>query len=178
MGPGHPGPSTRLGPRRPPGPDRDRISPKHYGILSLSLGPSAGQHRGNGRHNRQHPPNPRFGPFRRQAHDATALVDFAPAQLKNLTLPPARVVGEVEDILVRGWEVPADRFVVRMFEEPLARPAFLQSLRKDRPVVERASPNRQLQHPAECRGLAIHRRRRGPGRQARPPDRTESPPSS
>ena len=38
----------------------------------------------------------------------------------------------------------------------------------DRPVVERASPNRQLQHPAECRGLALHRRRRGPGRQARP----------
>ena len=142
--PGHPGPSTRLGPRRPPGPDRDRISPKHYGILSLSLGPSAGQHRGNGRHNRQHPPNPRVGPFRRQAHDAPALVDFASAQLQNLTLPPARVVGEVEDILVRGWEVPADRFGVRMFEEPLARPACLQSLRTG-PAGGRA---RQPESPA------------------------------
>ena len=64
--------------------------------------------------------------------------------------------------------VEQQKIGVRMFEEPLARPACLQSLRTDRPVVERASPNRQLQHPAACRGLAIHRRRRGPGRQARP----------
>ena len=44
----------------------------------------------------------------REPDDAARLVDFLPGEAEDLILAPPGVVGEVEDVLPRGWEVGAD----------------------------------------------------------------------
>ena len=61
-----------------------------------------------------------FEPGGREPDDATGLVDFVPGEAEDLVLAPARVVGEVEDVLPRGGQVGADGEVFGVFEEALA----------------------------------------------------------
>ena len=49
------------------------------------------------------------------------------------------------------------RFVLPVFEEPLARPVLLESLGEHGPLRQPLGSHRQLKHPAERRGLTIHR---------------------
>ena len=49
------------------------------------------------------------------------------------------------------------RFVLPVFEEPLAWPVLLESLWENGPLRQPLGSHRQLKHPAERRGLTIHR---------------------
>ena len=69
---------------------------------------------------RENPPHQRLRAGGREPDDAAGLVKFVPGEAEDLVLAPARVVGEVEDVLPRGGQVGADGEVLGVLEEALA----------------------------------------------------------
>ena len=65
-----------------------------------------------------------------------------PLQLQHLPLPPARVVGEVQHILVGGREVLPHGHILGVLEEPLARPILNQAVGKHGAPGPLARPDR------------------------------------
>ena len=47
----------------------------------------------------------RLRSIRTQANDPTLTIDFTPCEIQNLMFPPAGVIGEIQDILVRSRKV-------------------------------------------------------------------------
>ena len=52
--------------------------------------------------------------------DAAGPIDLVPGEAEDLVLAPARVVGEVEDVLPRSGQMGADGEVLGVLEEALA----------------------------------------------------------
>ena len=80
---------------------------------------------------------------------------LVPGEAEDLVLAPARVVGEVEDVLPRGGQVGADGEVLGVFEEALAGGILPQAVGEAGHGVEPAPVDGEGAHAVEGRGLAI-----------------------
>ena len=103
----------------------------------------------------ENPPHQRLRAGGREPDDAAGLVDFVPGEAEDLVLAPARVVGEVEDVLPRGGQVGADGEVFGVLEEALAGGILPQAVGEAGHGVEPAPVDGEGAHTVEGRGLAI-----------------------
>ena len=151
----HAGRLTGGAPRRAPAADGDAVAVEDQRAVGVAARPSPRQRLGNGLRNRQNPPHERLRAGGREPDDAAGLVKFVPGEAEDLILAPAGVVGEVEDILPRSWQVGADGEVLGVFEEALAGGILAQAVGEAGHGVEPAPVDGEGAHAVEGRGLAI-----------------------
>jgi hypothetical protein len=56
-----------------------------------------------------------------QANHAAIPIDLVPCGIQNLVLPPARVIGEIENVLIRTGQMLSNANVLVMLEKALTR---------------------------------------------------------
>ena len=123
--------------------------------VGVAARPPSGQRVGNGLRDRENSPHQRLRAGGREPDDAAGLVKFVPGEAEDLILAPARVVGEVEDVLPRGGQVGADGEVFGVFEEALAGGILPQAVGEAGHGVEPAPVDGEGAHAVEGRGFAI-----------------------
>ena len=89
-------------PRRAPAADRDPIAVEDERAVGVAARPPSRQGLGNGGRDGEHPPHQGLRARGREPDDAAGPIDLVPGEAEDLVLAPARVVGEVEDVLPRG----------------------------------------------------------------------------
>src|SRR5687768_16589423 len=92
--------STRVRPRLLPVALRDAILLEDQHVAFLLDGGAAIEHALERRRDGQDAPAPSLRPRRIESNDTTCEVDFRPRQLSDFPPSPARVIGEVENVLV------------------------------------------------------------------------------
>ena len=151
----HAGRLTGGAPRRAPAADGDAVAVEDQRAVGVAACPPSREGLGNGVRDRENPPHQRFRAGGREPNDAAGLVDFVPGEAEDLVLAPARVVGEIEDVLPRGGQVGADGEVLGVFEEALAGGILAQAVGEAGHGVEPAPVDGEGAHAVEGRGLAI-----------------------
>ena len=151
----HPGRLAGGAPRRAPAADRDPIAVEDERTVGVAAGPPARQRLGNGGRDGEDASHQRLRAGRREPDDAARLVDFLPGEAEDLILAPPGVVGEIEDVLPRGWEVDADGEVFGVLEEALAGGILAEAVGEAGHGIEPAPVDGERAHTMEGRGLAI-----------------------
>ena len=116
----HPGGLAGGAPCGAPAPDGDAIAVKDQRAVGVAACQPSRQGLGDGLRDRKNPPHQGLRARGREPDDTAGLVNLIPGETKDLLLAPARVVGEVEDVLPRGGQVGADGEVFGVLEETLA----------------------------------------------------------
>ena len=89
-------------PRRAPAADRDPIAVEDERAVGVAARPPSRQGLGNGGRDGEHSPHQGLRARGREPDDAAGPIDLVSGEAEDLVLAPARVVGEVEDVLPRG----------------------------------------------------------------------------
>ena len=127
-----------------------RITP-----IGVAACPPSVQRVGDGGRDRENPPDQRLRARGREPDDAAGPIDLVPAEAEDLLLAPAGVVGEVEDVLPRGWQVGADGEVFGVLEEALAGRILAEAVGEAGHGVEPAPVDGERAHAMEGRGLPV-----------------------
>ena len=104
----HPSGLAGGAPRGAPAPDGDAVAVEDERAVGVAACPPPRQGLGDGRRDGEDAAHQRLRARGREPDDTAGLVNLLPGETKDLLLAPARVVGEVEDVLPRGGQVGAD----------------------------------------------------------------------
>ena len=92
-------------PRRAPAPDGDAVAVEDQRAVGVAARPPSRQGLGNRVRDWENPPHQGLRTGEREPDDAAGLVKFVPGEAEDLMLAPARVVGEIEPLSGRHWEL-------------------------------------------------------------------------
>ena len=95
-------------PHRAPAADGDAVAVEDERAVGVAACPPSRQGLGDGRREGEDASHQRLRARGREPNHAAGHIDLVPGEAEEFILAPAGVVGEVEDVLPRGWEVGAD----------------------------------------------------------------------